>query len=107
MDINQWREEQDDKVLFFIDKINQIKGLKAISIEDYTGLPFSRVCISVDKFISKISTDDLAHNLKSGLPQIWTIEDESKNNKLIFELLPLDLCELNIIIERLIFLMNS
>lgn len=103
LDLDKWKKEQDDKLVSFIDNINKIAGLKAISIPDYTGLPFSRACLSVDESISKVTTCELSKLLKSNSPQIWTIDNECKNNRLIFEILPLTVDELKIILERLTF----
>jgi hypothetical protein len=43
----------------------------------------------------------LAAKLKTGVLPIWTMDQECKNNRLIFELVQLEEDELNIILERL------
>ena len=44
---------------------------------------------------------------KYNSPEIWTIDNECKNNKLIFELVPLCMEEVNVILEKLTFYLDS
>lgn len=101
LDIDKWKSEQSLKVKYFLNSLNDIKGVNAIEIPDYTDLPFSRVCLSLDVKSVKISTFDLTNSLKESSPQIWAIDNESKNNKLVFELIPLHINEIDFIAERI------
>jgi len=107
LDINKWKKEQEEKLIYFINSVNKIYSLNAISVSDYTNLPFSRACLSIDKNQSKITTCELSKLLKSNSPEIWTIDNECKNNKLIFELVPLCMEEVNVILEKLTFYLDS
>ena len=101
LNIEKWKSEEAKKVKYFLDSLNDIKGVKAVEIPDYTDLPFSRVCLSLDVKSVKISTFDLSNSLKESSPQIWTIDNESKNNQLLFELIPLHRNEIDFITERI------
>jgi len=101
LDLNKWSEEQKEKVSYFVSTINKINGLEAISIPDATNLPFSRACVSINENEINMNSCDLAKLLKKDSPQIWTIDKECGDNKLVFELIPLRLDEVDIIIQRL------
>ena len=96
-----WKKEQDEKAAYFIEAANKIKGIEASSILDPTGLPFSRVYLKIDASLAGIDACALSAKLKAGVLPIWTMDQECKNNRLIFELVQLEEDELNIILERL------
>jgi uncharacterized pyridoxal phosphate-dependent enzyme len=101
LNLAAWKKEQEKKVEYFIEAANQINGINASSIMDPTGLPFSRVYLKIDARLAGIDACTLAAKLKTGVLPIWTMDQECKNNHLIFELVQLEKDELNIILERL------
>ena len=102
LDLAAWEKEQEEKVAYFIEAANEIKGINASSVRDQAGLPFSRVCLTVNSSHVGINAHTLAAKLKTGVQPVWAMEQECKNNHLIFELVPLGKDELDIILERLI-----
>ena len=48
LDLDEWTANQHSKVAAFVKQAARIGGLRATTVPDSTGLPFSRVCLTVD-----------------------------------------------------------
>ncbi|WP_394747437.1 aminotransferase class V-fold PLP-dependent enzyme [Spongiimicrobium salis] len=107
LDLPEWQQEQGQKVADFVTKVGDIPGLQATAVKDPTGLPFSRVCITVDNTQATITTAELAQRLKTGNPQIWVLHTEQENKPLFFELVGLDTADITTILEKLTLYMNA
>jgi uncharacterized pyridoxal phosphate-dependent enzyme len=98
MDRAKWEADQEAKVAAFIAAANQLPGLAAEELPDPTGLPLSRVLLTVS---GGIDATALAVELEQGMPAIYVSTTRSLAGQLILELVPLDSDELEIILTRL------
>ncbi|WP_433015799.1 aminotransferase class V-fold PLP-dependent enzyme [Kribbella sp. CA-294648] len=98
MDRAKWEADQAAKVLAFVSAANELPGLTAEVLPDPTGLPLSRALLTVS---GGIDATTLAAELQAGTPPIYVETAHALNGQLIFELVPLDADELEIILTRL------
>lgn len=98
MDRAKWEADQAAKVALFVSVANELPGLTAEALPDPTGLPLSRVQLTVS---GGIDATTLAAALEAGMPAIYVITAQSPEGRLILELVPLDSDELEIILTRL------
>jgi L-seryl-tRNA(Ser) seleniumtransferase len=101
LDLNSWRNEQDEKVTGFVAQANELPGIKARLVPDPSGMPFSRACLTLNPLQSGMDARELAHVLRTGVPQIWVMEHKVDANQLYLELVPLTDSELQVILARL------
>ncbi|MGI9303291.1 MAG: aminotransferase class V-fold PLP-dependent enzyme [Gammaproteobacteria bacterium] len=100
LDLNAWRAEQARKVSWFIERANEIHGIRASTLPDPVGMPFSRVCLTVDSSPEYRNAAALANALREGVPSIWLMEHAANEGRLVLELVPLAEDEMRVIIER-------
>lgn len=98
MDRAKWEADQAAKVTSFVSAANELPGLAAEVLADPTGLPLSRVLLTVS---GGIDATALAAELEHGTPAIYVSTAQSLAGQLILELVPLDSDELEIILTRL------
>ncbi|MEV8378716.1 aminotransferase class V-fold PLP-dependent enzyme [Kribbella sp. NPDC056861] len=98
MDRAKWEADQAAKVAAFITAAGKLPGLVAEELPDPTGLPLSRVLLTVS---GGIDATTLAAALEHGMPAIYVSTNRSQEGQLILELVPLDDDELEIILTRL------
>ncbi|MFG1969786.1 aminotransferase class V-fold PLP-dependent enzyme [Nonomuraea fuscirosea] len=101
MDRPAWRREQDAKVARFTARAGRLPGISAASVQDPTGLPFSRVRLGVDPAHAGLTAAGLALALRNGSPQIWVMDHDQDQGDLTLELVPLTDAELDLILGRL------
>jgi L-seryl-tRNA(Ser) seleniumtransferase len=101
LDLPAWRAEQQAKVDWFIDALAPIAGLHAQAVPDPAGMPFARVCLTVDPVLPGWSAQALARTLRSGTPSIWVMGHVIAQQQLQLELVPLRLDELGTIVQQL------
>lgn len=95
MDRAKWAADQAAKVTSFVHEAALIPGLSAEVLADPTGLPLSRVLLSV---ADGIDSAHLAAELRTGSPSIHVLTDDGD---LVLELVPLEDDELHAVLERL------
>jgi uncharacterized pyridoxal phosphate-dependent enzyme len=98
MDRAKWEADQAAKVAAFVHAAGELPGLTAEVLPDPTGLPLSRVLLTVS---GGIDATTLAAELEHGTPPIYVSTAQSLEGQLILELVPLDSDELEIILTRL------
>lgn len=98
MDRAKWEADQAAKVAAFVDAAGKLPGVSAAELPDPTGLPLSRVAITVDEGIDAAA---LAAKLEAGHPPIYVITDQAAEGILVLELVPLDDDELEVLLTRL------
>ncbi len=96
-----WQAEQAEKLARFIGQANEIPQLEAFSIPDMTGLPFSRACLTVTRSKTNVGAAGLVEALKMGTPGIRVMEHALREERIIFELVPLHETEIAVILERI------
>jgi seryl-tRNA(Sec) selenium transferase len=101
LDLPAWSQAQREKVSSFVQQADRLRGLRATEVPDPTGMPFSRVCLSVEASGPDWNATALAARLKAGKPPIWLMEHAAQQGKLYLELVPLQDHELQVIIERI------
>ncbi len=101
IDLVAWRDEQQKKVDYFVQKANSFYGINAESIADPAGMPISRVHLSIEPDKAGISAANFANALRSGTPSIWTMSNALQKGQVILELVPLNDGELEFIISRI------
>jgi seryl-tRNA(Sec) selenium transferase len=101
LDLDAWRDEQEAKVAGFCARANGIPGILAAPIPDPTGLPFTRVCLTVDPEQAGLDARDLSRAIRSGTPSIWVMEHRAAAQQLVLELVPLREDELHVILKQL------
>ena len=94
IDLVTWRDKQQKKVDYFVQKANSFYGIDAESIADPAGMPISRVHLSIDPNKAGLSAAGLANALRSGTPPIWTMSNALQKGQVILELVPLNNWEL-------------
>jgi uncharacterized pyridoxal phosphate-dependent enzyme len=95
MDRAKWEADQAAKVASFARRACLIPGVAAEELADPTGLPLSRVLLSVAR---GIDSAQLAAELRTGSPSIHVLTEGSQ---LVLELVPLEEDELRLVLERL------
>jgi uncharacterized pyridoxal phosphate-dependent enzyme len=98
MDRAKWAADQAAKVTNFVQAADKLPGISAAELPDPTGLPLSRVAITVD---AGIDATALAAKLEAGHPPIYVITDQAAAGVLVLELVPLDNDELEVLLTRL------
>ena len=98
MDRAKWEADQAAKVAAFVRAADEFPGISASDLPDPTGLPLSRVLLTVDPAIDATA---LAAKLQTGHPPIYVIADDAPAGHLVLELVPLDLDELEVLLTRL------
>ena len=73
---------------------------------DITGLPFSRVVLTVAKDKAAFNAETLAIALKSGSHSIWVIDQNIKEGEIGFELVQITDTEIESILAKLSGLLN-
>ena len=101
LDLDEWTANQHSKVAAFVKQAARIGGLRATTVPDSTGLPFSRVCLTVDPAGVEWSAAALARHLRAGAPPIWLMDHQARDGRLFLELVPLDEGEVREILRRL------
>lgn len=100
LDLDAWKKMQDTKIADFAQRSGEMPGISANIEDDPTGLPFSRVYLSVDAAVAGLDASRLATALKSGNPSIWLIDSEVAGGRLGFELVHASNSEIEIILTR-------
>jgi uncharacterized pyridoxal phosphate-dependent enzyme len=95
MDRAKWEADQAAKVTSFVRRAAVLPGLTAHILADPTGLPLSRVLLSV---ADGIDAAKLVSELQTGSPAIFLLPE---NGDLVLELVPLDEHEVHAILDRL------
>ena len=101
IDRDAWQQQQEEKVIAFVQKANGLSGVSATSEADPAGLPFSRVHLDIDAATAGMDAVALAANLKSGTPSIRVMEHSLAEGKIILELVALSNQETNIIVREI------
>ncbi len=101
LDVAAWRQTQEDKVAFFVERTNGLPGVSAAAVADSAGMPFTRAYLEIDSAQTGRDAAAIARALKSGSPSIWTIEHGLGDGQLILELVSLDRAEIETVIARL------
>ena len=101
LDLPAWGEAQREKVAWLVERANGIAGLKAEAVPDPAGMPFPRVCLSVESESPGWTAAAIAAELKTGTPSIWVMGHGLPEGMVYLELVPLHQHELEAIVERL------
>lgn len=101
LDIGLWRCEQDHKLKTLADRVGVIAGLTAQTLVDPVGMPFARLAIDVDANGYGRDAGELASALRDGTPPIYLMEDRLEEGRLVLELVPLTIGEIDCIGDRL------
>ncbi len=101
LDARAWRDEQQRKVAWFVDRMAHLPGLKASAVADPAGMPFVRVVLDVDATRCGFSAVSLAEALRAGTPSVRLMDQAAATGRLMLELVPLNDAELRVIVERL------
>jgi len=96
-----WREAQARKVAWFVDRVKHVSSVTASEVPDPSGMPFSRVRLTVRAEGEGWNAAVLAARLRSETPPIWVMEHGAGEGHLFLELVPLDDAELEVIADRL------
>ncbi len=105
-DLSAWIEVQSLKTSNFIKRITTLKGVSARSVPDPTHCPFDRVHLKIDRSSARTDASQLAVALKSGQPSIWVMDHKVDEAELVFELVHVSELEIEIILSRLLQLLN-
>ena len=101
LDLASWRSGQRQKVAWFMEQANRLRGIRATEVHDPSGMPFSRVCLAIDPIGDNWNASILADRLRAGAPPIWVMEHAVAKGQLLLELVPLVESELRVIVDRL------
>lgn len=102
IDVDAWRDEQQRKLQAFIARADVLNGLEAVELPDPSGMPFSRLALTVLPSHPLASATRLAEALRRGEPPIWVMEHAAADGVLILELVALRDDEVHAIFERLL-----
>lgn len=107
LDLGAWSAAQQRKVADFVERAARIPGLAAAAVPDPTGLPFDRVCLSLEGIGDPQAAAVLAKDLRSGTPSIWVMDQQANEGRLQLELVPLQDEEVQVILARLATLLAA
>jgi len=96
---DEWKQNQNCKVVDFVSALNKIPNIKSYAVEDPTGLPFSRVCMELELGLISQEMSELVEFFKERDDQIWCMDHEANENRIYFELIPLKKDEIETIIK--------
>jgi uncharacterized pyridoxal phosphate-dependent enzyme len=96
-----WRKAEQARVDDFVTRANRIGGVEAEAVPDPTGVPLSRVRLTVRPQGAGWNAAALADRLRSGTPPVWVMEHAAKDGHLFLELVPLRADELAFILDRI------
>ena len=102
LDAGAWRVAQARKVAWFVDRVNRMDSVAACEVPDPTGMPFSRVRLTVHPEGEGWNAAVLAARLRSSTPPVWVMEHAASEGYLFLELVPLDEAEVEVIVDRLV-----
>ena len=106
LDMSGWQRSQDQKVAHFIARARPYPGVQARAERDTTGLPFSRVILSIDPETAFFDAKALVSQLKSGSPSIWVMDQNVEEGEIGFELVHTGSSEIQAILSRLSALLS-
>lgn len=72
-----------------------------------TGMPFSRVCLTVEAAGNGWNASTLAARLQAGDPPIWLMDQAAPDGRLYLELVPLQEHEIRLIVDRIAALVQA
>jgi len=95
LDRMKWEADELAKAGDFADAAARIPGVTATVVPDPTGLPVSRVVLTVP------NAQDIATQLEAGSPSIYVMTDGLADDQLTLELVPLTKDEIDVVLARL------
>ncbi|MET7283401.1 aminotransferase class V-fold PLP-dependent enzyme [Kribbella sp. NPDC005582] len=95
LDRMKWEADELAKAGDFADAAARIPGVTATVVPDPTGLPVSRVVLTVP------NAHDIATQLEAGSPSIYVMTDRLADDQLTLELVPLTKDEIDVVLARL------
>lgn len=99
--------ENKKRMGVFIEKINQIKGLKGSVVKDEAGREIYRAAIKVDERVLGVNAEYIINELKKGSVQIYVREHYSNLGIINIDPRPLQDKEEDIIYERIVEIVNN
>jgi len=96
-----WSNEQESKVIDFVQCANCINGIQARILDDPTGLPFVRAGLKIDADSPRKTAIELVSALKSGKPSIWVMDDKVDDDEIGLELVQVTNGEIKVVLDRL------
>ena len=107
LDVLEWQYSQVQKVSDFIERTNTYTGVEARAEPDTTGLPFSRVKLSINSEKAPLDAKELVDQLRAGEPSIWVMDQNVERGEFILELVQVESDEIDSILARLFFTVRS
>ena len=107
LDVLEWQYSQVQKVSDFIERTNTYTGVEARAESDTTGLPFSRVKLSINSEKAPLDAKELVDQLRVGEPSIWVMDQNVERGELILELVQVESDEIDSILARLSSLLDQ
>lgn len=101
LDFNEWKVQQIRKVKEFVSRADAFEGITARSEPDPTGLPFSRVYLSINSEQARCNANMMIAKLKSSSPSIWVMDQQASEDEIGLELVQITDPEIAIIFEKL------
>ncbi len=107
LDLAAWSRRQEAKVAAFVRRAASLHGIDARLQRDRDGLPIARAHLRVDPDRAGSDAAALAEALKASTPAIWPMRHGLSEGELIFELVPVDAAEVEVILSRLAALLSE
>ncbi len=101
LDLAAWSRAQAAKVAAFVERADRLPGVEARALPDPLGLPITRAHLRIDPDRAGRDAAALAQSLQASTPSIWTMRQGLSEGELIFELIPVEEDEVDVILSRL------